>query len=887
MHTALAGATAARPYRSRSVARHPIGRITILAAALLTMPVAHAQSTWRALVDETFGTGAPNVSTSPTVELNPGTTDYAPNTNTTVYNGTGGVADGQYSVTKNPTYSDDFGFGYSNQWQHGGDHTTGTGYMALFNANPARLGEANGTYYLYSTAVADIPGASYRLNYWAANILRSYAGGGYFDAYIGMTVRDGANGTGILYGSDPNGATALPRASNAGGPAFGITPPPDDSVPAVQNAIPWMNRSLQFQLPVNYAGSALYFNFYNSAPAFVTTSGNDLVVDDILIEMATATISGRIYLDNNQNGLYDAGDGLFSATLPYVAAIGNNGKVIDFVQIAADGTYALNLAAWSTADIGQKLVLLNSAPAPGQTINTASWPSGHTVISETPNATYGSTGVQPRDGILNVLRSDDPSGIHPNFNIGLIQYATLRVVKSVPTGQGAAFDFSQSGVPATATGSPNAATATNFQLNPSVASGSSLTATQSYSNIVPAGTIALNELNSADINQYDLVNIVCADAAGAPVGSLFSTNVDNAAPSGSPNGTATVTLVPGADVTCTFNNVRNPRIVIVKNTVGGDGTFNFTQTSSLAGTTINPAGPQVLTTATGSAVTNTSVSGLTGADTTTVTITEMPTEGFALTALSCTDLGSVGTQPTIATDPATGVATLSNVGTGDQVQCTYTNTKQGTITIVKDAVPNDAQDFAFTTSGTGLSGFSLDDDADATLSNARTFTGLAAGSYTVTEVAAAAGSGWNLTGLSCSDPSGGTTTSGATATIGLATGETVTCTYTNTRSLSDLSISKTNTPGSGPNDQAGDTLTRGATTTYTILVTNNGPDAVTGAILTDPPGSRIGLTCTAPPTCSGTACPAGLTLAQLGSGVALGTLANGASVTVTLTCVVN
>ena len=857
------------------------------AALLLPMSTAHAQSTWQALVNETFETGVPNVSTSPAAELSPGSTDYTPNTNTTVYNGTGGVGDGQYAITKNPTYNDDFGPASSNQWQHGGGHTTGTGYMALFNANPGRLGEANGTYYLFTTAVADIPGATYRLNYWAANILRSYAGGGYFEAYIGLAVRDGANGTGILYGSEPNGAIALPRASNAGGPAFGIVPPPDGSEPAVQKVIPWINRSLQFQLPVNYAGSALYFNFYNSAPAFVTTAGNDLVVDDILIEMATATITGRIYLDNNQNGLYDSGDGLLSGTLPYMAVVGNNGKVLDFTQIAADGTYVLDLAAWSAADIGQKVILLNSAPTLGQVITAASWPSGYTVISETPNATYGSTGAQPRDGIINVLRTDDPSGIHPNFNIGLIQYATLRVVKSVPTGQGAAFDFTQSGVPATAAGSPAGATAANFQLNPSVASGSSLTATQIYSNIAPAGAITLNELNSANINQYDLVNIACADAVGARTGSTFSTSVNNAAPDGSPAGTATVTLVPGADVTCTFNNVRNPRIVIVKNTVGGDGTFNFTETSSQAGTTISPAGPQVLTTVSGSAVTNTSVEGLSGTNTTTVTITEAPTAGFALTALSCTDLGSVGSLPTIVTDLATGVATLSSVGTGDQVQCTYTNTKQGTITIVKDAVPNDAQDFAFTTTGTGLSGFSLDDDADATLSNTKTFIGLAAGNYTVTEVAAVAGSGWNLTGLTCSDPSGGTTTSGATATIGLASGETVTCTYTNTRSLSDLSISKTNTPGSGPNDEAGDTLTRGATTTYTIVVTNNGPDAVAGAILTAPPGGRNGLTCTAPPTCAGTACPAGLTLAQLGSGVALGPLANGASVTVTLTCVVN
>ncbi|MBX9400560.1 DUF11 domain-containing protein [Lysobacter sp. BMK333-48F3] len=99
---------------------------------------------------------------------------------------------------------------------------------------------------------------------------------------------------------------------------------------------------------------------------------------------------------------------------------------------------------------------------------------------------------------------------------------------------------------------------------------------------------------------------------------------------------------------------------------------------------------------------------------------------------------------------------------------------------------------------------------------------------------------------------------------------------------------KTNTPGiNNELDQADDTVERGAATTYTIVVSNAGPDAVTGALLTDPAGSRSGLSCTAPPTCSGAACPAGLTLAQLESGVTLGTLANGDSLTVTLTCTAN
>lgn len=122
----------------------------------------------------------------------------------------------------------------------------------------------------------------------------------------------------------------------------------------------------------------------------------------------------------------------------------------------------------------------------------------------------------------------------------------------------------------------------------------------------------------------------------------------------------------------------------------------------------------------------------------------------------------------------------------------------GTIVIVKDTVPDAAQDFAFTTTG-GLSPatFSLDDDAVGPLVNAQTFNNVAAGSYSVTETAVA---GYTNT-LSCVDPSGGTTTASATATIDLAPGETVTCTNTNTAQPGSIVIIE-NTAPDGPQDFA-------------------------------------------------------------------------------------
>ena len=65
------------------------------------------------------------------------------------------------------------------------------------------------------------------------------------------------------------------------------------------------------------------------------------------------------------------------------------------------------------------------------------------------------------------------------------------------------------------------------------------------------------------------------------------------------------------------------------------------------------------------------------------------------------------------------------------------------ITIIKDAVPDNAQDFAYTTTG-GLvsSTFSLDDDSDPGTNNTRVFSRITTfDTYTITESAVA---GWAL-----------------------------------------------------------------------------------------------------------------------------------------------
>lgn len=89
----------------------------------------------------------------------------------------------------------------------------------------------------------------------------------------------------------------------------------------------------------------------------------------------------------------------------------------------------------------------------------------------------------------------------------------------------------------------------------------------------------------------------------------------------------------------------------------------------------------------------------------------------------------------------------------------------------------------------------------------------------------------------------------------------------------DLQVTKTN--NGGTTDSGTDSLAPGATTTYTIRVTNAGPDSVTGAVLRDPTAG--GLTVSSA-TCSPTPgqCTAAPTVAALqGAGVSLPALNSG------------
>jgi len=205
------------------------------------------------------------------------------------------------------------------------------------------------------------------------------------------------------------------------------------------------------------------------------------------------------------------------------------------------------------------------------------------------------------------------------------------------------------------------------------------------------------------------------------------------------------------------------------------------------------------------------------------TVTETAEAGFDLTDLDCDDDASATPSTVLG-----AVATIK-VDPGETVTCTFENTQEGSVVIVKDTIPNGPTDFDFSATG-GLSPntFELDDDADGTLSNTRTYLNVDPGTYTVTEAAEA---GFDLTDLDCDDDASATpsTVLGAVATIKVDPGETVTCTFENTE-RGMVVVNKTTAGVVDPLHQWSFTLTGPDVIGGPDVTTNDTSDAVTGVV---------------------------------------------------------
>ena len=155
------------------------------------------------------------------------------------------------------------------------------------------------------------------------------------------------------------------------------------------------------------------------------------------------------------------------------------------------------------------------------------------------------------------------------------------------------------------------------------------------------------------------------------------------------------------------------------------------------------------------------------------------TSGWSLAAITCDDPdGGTITDRQMAEFEV-------DLDPGEQITCTFSFSRQS-ITVVLDALPNDAADFGFGLETT--SSFTLDDDAGAPGENAdndasRLFAGMGPGDYLLDGQPPALSSGWTLSELTCDDPDGGTLTDrlAGAATVDLDPGEQIVCTYSFSR----------------------------------------------------------------------------------------------------------
>lgn len=349
---------------------------------------------WKSLVTEDFGnqTTQDTRSQTPAADLNPGVTDYIPvinNSQSAFSFNDGNYMVGSSSMAPRNTVTQS-GIFISGVLDHTTTDPVGTfGNLMAINANPAKQGEDIGTYYMYSTTVFDIPGANYRVSFWGANLLKRLTAGKV--GHIGLSIRDQNNTSGSLYAS---GVWQLPKTTDN-----------------TNTTLPWIRNELAFTLPINYAGSGIYFNFYNS-DTNSSTSGNDLVLDDILIELYTVDVSGKVFVDENANGIQDAVDtNLNGLTTPlYAYVVSSVNKVVSKAQVAADGSYSFSTdtgVPFSANDIGLRIILSSQNLAKGATLGSSDIINKTTVsenVSLSNNPTYLSTGSI--NGVISLTKSD-------------------------------------------------------------------------------------------------------------------------------------------------------------------------------------------------------------------------------------------------------------------------------------------------------------------------------------------------------------------------------------------------------------------------------------------------------------------------------------------------
>jgi hypothetical protein len=215
-----------------------------------------------------------------------------------------------------------------------------------------------------------------------------------------------------------------------------------------------------------------------------------------------------------------------------------------------------------------------------------------------------------------------------------------------------------------------------------------------------------------------------------------------------------VSLEDGEHVVCTFINMQRSSITIVKETYPNGAAQEFPFTGSLGEFSLSDGGSKT-------------VDGLKAGEE--YSVSEIVPDGWSLANITCEGGESKVVRNRVMAQP----------GPGEHITCTFLNTQDNGITIVKETYPANA-DLLFTFTG-DLGNFELSDG------QSKTETNLTAGEYVITEQVP---DGWYLADIQCEGTSTMTSTS---VTVRLKQGEHVVCTFVN-KQYGSITIAKATEP---------------------------------------------------------------------------------------------